>query len=111
MNFADYFTLTLLLLGALVSFLTLHAMATGFFIAKRTTRISTWLALAYCILRACSIGIQDLAVRKRADDIATNVMVIAILWVFLPVVISMLRNRMQGSSHAPVRTVTSLRRQ
>ncbi len=107
MNFADYFTLTLLLIGAVVSFLTLHAMATGFFIAKRTTRISTWLALAYCVLRACSTGVQDLAVRRRADDIATNVMVIAILWILLPVVINMLKTKAQGG-HMP-RTVTSLR--
>ena len=34
MNVADYFTLVLLLIGALASFLTLHAMATGFFIAR-----------------------------------------------------------------------------
>jgi len=107
MNFADYFTLTLLLIGALVSFLALHAMATGFFIAKRTTRISTWLALAYCVLRACSTGVQDLTIRRRADDIATNVMVFAILWMLLPVVVHMLRTKARGGHIA--RTVTSLR--
>lgn len=107
MNFADYFTLTLLLIGALASFLTLHAMATGFFIAKRTTRVSTWLALAYCILRACSIGVQDLVVRRRADDIATWVMVVAIIWMLAPVVTRMLRMKAQGGQMP--RTVTSLR--
>lgn len=103
MTITDYIFLALAILGTVATLMALLIQGSGYLAARYRTRVLTFTALVFCVMKACAFGIPE-AERADVEGLANNAMLAGIFVSFCwPVFKAVLR---PGPGH---QTTASLR--